>query len=114
MNRNCTLGLSLNLFTAICMAGNERLQGPHQVAQKSSTTTLPFRLSELTVLPFTSFNTQAGDGLLMMVFFRFSITFFVIAASISFIYSAYGLPPAFSFSYNALCISLNCFSASPV
>src|SRR5688572_25287581 len=70
MKRNCTSGLSLNLFTAICIAGNDRLHGPHQVDQKSSTTVLPFKLSELTVLPFTSFNSQVGPGLLTMVFFR--------------------------------------------
>src|SRR6478672_6603337 len=103
MNRNCTLGLSLNLFTAICIAGNERLQGPHQVAQKSRTTTFPLRLSELTVLPFTSFNTNAGDGLLIIVFFKLAMIFFVSSASTSFMYCSYGLPPGFSFSYRLRC-----------
>src|SRR3954468_981854 len=38
------------------------LHGPHQVAQKSTTTTLPLNCSELTTLPFTSSNSHDGAG----------------------------------------------------
>jgi hypothetical protein len=31
------------LFTIFCIQGKLALQGPHQVTQKSTTTTLPFK-----------------------------------------------------------------------
>jgi len=37
------------------------LQGPHQLAQKSINTTLPFKEERLTGLPFTSFRVISGD-----------------------------------------------------
>src|SRR6185312_1243271 len=65
--RNFTLGSSLYLFTAICIPGNEALHGPHQVAQKSTITTLPLRSFNETVFPSRSFSLNSGAGLLIMV-----------------------------------------------
>src|SRR6185312_17363625 len=55
---NCTLGSFLYLVTIFCIAGNDALQGPHQVAQKSTITTLPFNDASDTSLPLVSFSAK--------------------------------------------------------
>ena len=40
--------------------GRPFMQGPHQVAQKSMTTTLPFRLARLTSVPSLVFSLKSG------------------------------------------------------
>src|SRR5690606_6170028 len=67
INKNATSGSSLYLSTAICIAGKDLIQGAHQVAQKSSTTTFPFRSSKETSLPSRSFRLKPGAGLGLMV-----------------------------------------------
>src|SRR5690606_8116858 len=62
MKRNSTSGSSLYLFTAICMAGNDFIQGAHQVAQKSRTTTLPSKSFKDTVFPSRSSSVKSGAG----------------------------------------------------
>src|SRR5690606_4232039 len=55
INTNLTFLSSLYFSTACFIPGNEALQGPHQVAQKSTTTTLPFSEASVTSLPCMSF-----------------------------------------------------------
>ena len=43
-------------------SGISRMQGPHQVAQKSSTTTLPLSEARLTFPPLMSGRSKAGAG----------------------------------------------------
>src|SRR3954451_9517718 len=44
------------------MCGSEATQGPHQVAQKSSTITLPFKSASATVDPSTPVSLKSGAG----------------------------------------------------
>src|SRR5829696_3981939 len=68
INRKTTSGLLLNLLTAVCIPGKEAMQGPHQVAQKSTTTTFPLREERATSFPLMSFKANCGAGMLIMLF----------------------------------------------
>ena len=57
-----TSGLSLYLSIIVSIIGKDVLQGPHQVAQKSTTTTFPLKSSNETVLPSRSCKENAGAG----------------------------------------------------
>src|SRR5215831_6159999 len=50
------------------------LQGPHQVAQKSSSTTLPLKSDSLTVLPCASFRAKSGATLRSLSSFTAAFT----------------------------------------
>src|SRR6185437_3778881 len=54
---------SLNAVSNSSNHGISILQGPHQVAQKSSKTTFPLKSERRTVAPFTSFKAKSGAGL---------------------------------------------------
>src|SRR5579862_6197838 len=50
------------------------LQGPHQVAQKSSSTTLPLKSDNFTVLPWASFKAKSGATLRSLSSFTAAFT----------------------------------------
>src|SRR5204863_8597082 len=58
-----TTGLSLYLWNISLLWGMEARQGPHQVAQKSTMTTLPFMSSFLISPFFQSVSLSSGMGL---------------------------------------------------
>src|SRR5580692_10220186 len=61
-----TRPLVLYLVLRSCRCGNDSLQGPHHVAQKSTTTTFPERpLIEILPLPFAESSANGGAGLPM-------------------------------------------------
>src|SRR5579862_3797572 len=52
--------LSLYWRSKLMNQGISILQGPHQVAQKSTKTTLPRKSDKRTTLPLASFNSKSG------------------------------------------------------
>src|SRR5689334_16929902 len=59
-----TTSLSLSELVTSVMIGNAIVHGPHHVAQKSSTTTLPFCSARLNLAPSTVSKLKEGAGLL--------------------------------------------------
>src|SRR5271163_5354859 len=55
--------LSANFFWNSISQGISIWQGSHQVAQKFTTTTLPFRLASVTSFPSNPLNVTSGAGL---------------------------------------------------
>src|SRR4051812_7988938 len=52
----------LNFLATALVCGRDSMQGPHQVAQKSSTTTLPRKSDSLSGLPSLSATVKSGAG----------------------------------------------------